>query len=408
MYLDITRWEMQYKITDMGILGLSEKCKHLETCIFNGCEFISDVGINWLATGCLAITRLELVKCHEITDIGLRSMAENLSQLTRLKLFGCQRVTDLGIRHLGRGCPHLETLEVQNLIHLSDGPKVSSMHEPHASTFKSSTGLASIALGCRRLHTLNLTNCLRLKDFGVELVGKCCVNLKILHLRGCSNMTTKGLLGLVHYSQELVHLDVQDTAGVNDHVLHMISQSKISQTLATLNLKNAVEISNHGIKRIAHSCGNLTDLNVSGCLLLGDYALLALAENQRYPGLRALHVAQCVHMTESGISWIAERCPMLTTFDLTQCQIRKVSLVAIQDSWKYCHFRHDRQYFGMKPNARAQDVILMDEYGSCWNAAVKIQVGVWRRLCLFFLNAMPFSIEFISRQSSFSSHVGSS
>lgn len=378
VHVDLTRWDFQYKITDMGILALSEKCKFLQAGIFNGCEFLSDVSLNWLANGCCGITQLEFWKCDQITDIGLRSIGENLPKLRKLKLVNCSVVTDLGIRHIGNGCQELQYLDLQSMIHLSDGHcgNSSTIYDTESDKFGEKNplnGLASIAAGCKNLKYLNISNCFRVKSFGLELIGKLCSLLKTISLKGCSQITQKSLLLFIQNSHHLEILSLEDVSNVNDQTLHKIAKSDMSSSLKSLNLRNCNLITNKGIQLIAHNCPKLTHLNVSQCYLLSDYALLALAEAQKYPGLRHLNLSFCTKFTESGISWIAERCPYILRLDLTRCSIKKGSLLAIQGSWKYSHFRHDRHFYGMIPNYRSEESLLIDEYGACWKAAIKIQ-----------------------------------
>ena len=58
--LNLSRNELQFKITDVAMLSLGERCPHLEELLLHGCEFVTDVGVSWLAGGCHGVRKLDL------------------------------------------------------------------------------------------------------------------------------------------------------------------------------------------------------------------------------------------------------------------------------------------------------------------------------------------------------------
>lgn len=72
--LDLGRSQLIFKITDLALLSLSERCKSLSHVSFNGCEMITDTGISWLVQGCKQLTYLDLTNCSEVTDSGMNSI----------------------------------------------------------------------------------------------------------------------------------------------------------------------------------------------------------------------------------------------------------------------------------------------------------------------------------------------
>jgi hypothetical protein len=64
--LDVSRSEMQYRISDVSMLALGQKSRSLRTLRASGCDTISDVGVNWLTEGCQALEELDLGSCTKV------------------------------------------------------------------------------------------------------------------------------------------------------------------------------------------------------------------------------------------------------------------------------------------------------------------------------------------------------
>lgn len=64
--LDVSRTEMQYRISDVSMLALGQKSRSLRTLRVAGCENISDVGLNWLTDGCKVLEELDLGRCTKV------------------------------------------------------------------------------------------------------------------------------------------------------------------------------------------------------------------------------------------------------------------------------------------------------------------------------------------------------
>lgn len=161
--LDVSRTEMQYRISDVSMLALGQKSHSLRTLRAAGCDNISDVGLNWLTDGCKVIEELDLGRCTkvcfyfflcavavfdvmltllacilgynthrmrilrlhanynvqyvfyvfnafftlQVTDAGLRSIGTHCHALTKFDISHAKMVTDVGISSLSSGCPNL-------------------------------------------------------------------------------------------------------------------------------------------------------------------------------------------------------------------------------------------------------------------------------------------------------------
>jgi len=65
--LDVSRTEMQYRISDVSLLALGQASRSLRTLRLSGCDVVSDVGLNWLTEGCKVIEELDLSRCTKVS-----------------------------------------------------------------------------------------------------------------------------------------------------------------------------------------------------------------------------------------------------------------------------------------------------------------------------------------------------
>jgi hypothetical protein len=65
-------------------------------------------------------------------------------------------------------------------------------------------------------------------------------------------------------------------------------------------------------------CKGMTSLNVSDCKTISDYSLLAISEGELVPGLKTLSL-KGTQVTDTGITWLAERCTTLMNLNVTKC-----------------------------------------------------------------------------------------
>ena len=68
-YIDLSRNEMQYRISDISMLALGQKSHSLRTLKLNGCDCITDVGLNWLTEGCKALEEIDLSNCNKVSTV---------------------------------------------------------------------------------------------------------------------------------------------------------------------------------------------------------------------------------------------------------------------------------------------------------------------------------------------------
>ncbi|RLN90712.1 hypothetical protein BBJ28_00020733 [Nothophytophthora sp. Chile5] len=142
--------------------------------------------------------------------------------------------------------------------------------------------------------------------------------------------------------------------------------------ICILRLRGCIQISDVTLKWLSKTSPLLRELDLSGCIGITDMGLLTLIESPISTTLRSLWLRDLSNITETGLSWLADKCPKLLLLDLTGC--RKIPSYSIKSlCWKFALYTHTDQFRGMAPRHRAEDWLFIEEYGNCWHSAIQIQ-----------------------------------
>lgn len=374
--LDLTRFDLQYKLNDIALLSLAEKCPVLQTLVLTGCDMLTDVGLSWLCSGCSALSHLDVSGCAKLTDLSMRSIGENLLQLQHLNICHCVRVSDLGIRHVALGCPDLTRLDASGLALLAD-PRPHDVDKTRGGE-KHHQGIAAVAVRCRKLRHLDISRCPSIGDITLHYLAMNCRELAELNVSSCTRVTHVGVRQLLASNTKLTSINVSDCEKVNDRAFSGIAIS--NETVATpsrlvsLRLKNCSQVSDSTLKSLRALQLSLRELDVSGCSHISDMGILSLIDSSMAPSLRYLWLRDLVKISETGLSWLAEKCPKLLLLDLTGCsKIKSFSIKSLAGYWKLASYTKNDHFKGLMPKHRAEDWLLIEDYGACWRSATHIQ-----------------------------------
>jgi hypothetical protein len=152
-----------------------------------------------------------------------------------------------------------------------------------------------------------------------------------------------------------------------------MSLAKCCKKLEIVNLSNCDNITDRGIKSLMTHCKGLLDLNLSACVRLTDLSILAIAEGNLMPGLSTLNLKGIENISETGISWLADKCPTLLSINVKHCTVSAEGLRAMRQSWRHVDFKVDAEFYGIAPVSFAKEKRLIDEYGHSCKAIIKIQ-----------------------------------
>ena len=128
----------QRSLTYVGLVGLSQHCKYLQSLKIEGCDNISGESIVEISKKCSTnLQALSLCNYSDLHDIHVVDFISNCSNIRSLELSGLKELTDTGIILIAR------TLQ-------------------------------------RNLKSLDLENCSKISDFGLIEMGKLCCSLEKL------------------------------------------------------------------------------------------------------------------------------------------------------------------------------------------------------------------------------------
>lgn len=371
--LDFTRFDLQYKLNDIALLSLAERCPVLQTLVLTGCDMLTDVGLSWLCSGCLALTHMDVSGCAKLTDLAMRSIGENLLQLQHLNINHCVRVSDLGIRHVALGCPDLTRLDASGLALLAD-PRPNDGDARGGEKYHQ--GIAAVTVRCRKLRHLDISRCPSIGDITLQYLAMNSRELAELNVSSCTRVTHVGVRQLVSSATKLTSINVSGCAKMNDCAFTEmpIPAEATLYRLTSLRLKNCLQVSDSTLKSLSALQLSLRELDVSGCSRISDMGILSLIDSSMAPSLRYLWLRNLVEISETGLSWLAEKCPKLLLLDFTGCsKIKSFSIKSLAGYWKFATYTMNDHFKGLMPKHRAQDWLFIEEYGACWRSATRIQ-----------------------------------
>ncbi|KAI5424460.1 hypothetical protein KIW84_030593 [Lathyrus oleraceus] len=183
-------------ITDAAISIISYSCPNLVCLKLESCDMVTEIGLYQLGSRCLMLEELDLTDCSGVNDIALKYLSR-CSKLVRLKLGLCTNISDIGLAHIACNCANLTELDLYRCVRIGDD------------------GLAALATGCNKLTMLNLSYCIRMTDIGLKCIGNLS-ELSDLEMRGLSNITSIGIKAVAVGCKRLASLDFKHCEKIND------------------------------------------------------------------------------------------------------------------------------------------------------------------------------------------------
>ena len=101
------------KITDDGLLGLSENCNDLKSLHISECGNITDTGMIAIINKC-NLQSLDIGWCESITDSSILQISNKCDQLQELNIASCNNITDTSLIEIGKNCIHLKSLNISS------------------------------------------------------------------------------------------------------------------------------------------------------------------------------------------------------------------------------------------------------------------------------------------------------
>uniref|UniRef100_A0A7S3FLG0 Uncharacterized protein n=1 Tax=Haptolina ericina TaxID=156174 RepID=A0A7S3FLG0_9EUKA len=265
-------------ITTSGVLDLSERTVRLSDSDLAAALTLSQHE----QAGAKGVHRLILAGCTLLSDASMHTVCANCD-LYELDLSGCHGLSDAGLQTLVTECEHLTTLILHDLTALTD-----DAFAPLSGDCKGAPLLASLS-------TLNLSRCQTLTDGAISLLAQC--PLKDLNVSLCKQLGAAAT-ATHHWAGRLPCLErINLTAtAADDTAVSLLAEH--SPCLRWFNATRCPKVGDSGVMALAAKCSGLLSLYAVRTPIT-DAALLALGKG--CGGLRELHVAACLGLSDDGL-----------------------------------------------------------------------------------------------------------
>lgn len=275
--------------TDLSLEAMGKGCAYLKQMCLRKCCFVSDNGLVAFAKSAASLESLQLEECNRVSQAGivgaLSNCGEKLKSLTLVKCLGikdiasgvpmltpCRSLRSLSIRNcpgfgsvslamVGSLCPQLQHVDLSGLYGITDAGILPLLE-------RSEEGLISVNLsGClnltnevvvalaklqgETLEMLNLDGCRKISDASLAAIADNClllsdldlskcaitdsgistlaaskkINLQVLSLSGCSEVTNKSMSGLKILGETLVGLNLQHCNSISSSTVELLVES---------------------------------------------------------------------------------------------------------------------------------------------------------------------------------------
>jgi F-box/leucine-rich repeat protein 2/20 len=176
-------------------------------------------------------------------------------------------------------------------------------------------GICLVMNSCRSIHHLNIAYT-QIGDWGLSAVGMC-RSLEYFSIAGCQGITDLGLSfleGGMRTRHRLRLLDMSECEHITDKGLHTVAN--MCPNLQCLLIADVGKVSVKGINHVAVRCKHIKWIDISGCIRITDASIESVAK-ARSP-LTRLDLENN-NITDKGVKMLTHGCRLLTHLNLVDC-----------------------------------------------------------------------------------------
>ena len=166
---------------------------------------------------------------------------------------------------------------------------------------------SSLSSGQVHLSRLDMSDCVRLCDSGLQQITSCCRRLTCLYVRRCSLVTDSGLSSVATFCQSLTDVSVAECPRVTDAGIVLLAVH-VGRTLAHLSAAHCPLVGDRALVCLADRCSRLRYVNMRGCGSVTDCGVTRLATSRAGKRPRAVDVSECVGVTDVALRALAGCC----------------------------------------------------------------------------------------------------
>ncbi|KAF2318054.1 hypothetical protein GH714_041386 [Hevea brasiliensis] len=225
------------RVTQSGIVGAVSNCgKKLKALSLVKCMGIRDLASGMLGSSpCSSLRSLSIRNCPGFGSASLALVGKLCPQLQHVDLSGLCAITDSGLLPLLESCEAgLVKVNLSGCMSLTD-KVVSALARLHGGTLEflnldgcrkiTDASLMSIAENCLFLSDLDLSKC-AVTDSGIAVLSSTDqLNLQVLSLSGCSEVSNKSFPFLKKLGRTLVGLNLQNCSSISSSTIELLVES---------------------------------------------------------------------------------------------------------------------------------------------------------------------------------------
>ncbi|CAL9090531.1 unnamed protein product [Musa acuminata var. zebrina] len=249
-------------LSDAGLIAFAATAKALESLHLEDCNQITLMGIlGALLKRSAELKSLSLVRCLGLKDISFEfSQLPSCMSLRSLTIQDCPGVTSASIQVVGRICPQLQNIDLSGQVGVTDESLIPLIKS-------SEVGFVEI----------NLTGCVNVTDDLVTMLVKVHgSSLKMLNLHGCRKITDRSLLAITESCSVLDDLDLS-SCSVSDYGVALLASAR-QLNLHILSLASCSQVTLKSLPFLGNLGLSIVGLNLQDCSLISAHGLRLLEE----------------------------------------------------------------------------------------------------------------------------------
>lgn len=317
---------------------ISDACRNLEYISLQGCQ-IDRSSVHWFLLRNPRLVHINVSNLSALNNSAMKIIAQNCPQLEHLNVSWCLNVDTKGLRKVVQACPKLkdlraaeikgfdnqdfmqdlftrntlERLGVSHCVDLDDD-SLRVLIQGADPEIDQLTDRAVVPP--RKFRHLDLSQCTRLTDRGVQALAHHVPHLAGLQLSDCDGLTDDALAGVLESTPLLTHLDLEELEDLSNTTLQNLSRSACARTLQHLNISYCESLGDTGMLAVLKSCSQLRNVVMDNTrvsdLVLTEAAAQLRTRDRTIPsslptvGLR-LVVYDCQNVTWTGVREVLSR-----------------------------------------------------------------------------------------------------
>ncbi|OJJ38993.1 hypothetical protein ASPWEDRAFT_24863 [Aspergillus wentii DTO 134E9] len=309
--------------------------------------------------------------------------------------------SDSLVKIITSGGPFVKDLNLRGCVQLqekwsSEGERISDMCR-NVVNFSlegcriDKTAIHYFLLRNPRLEYINLSGLASVKNSAMKIIAQSCPQLETLNVSWCTNVNTSGLKRVVQSCPRLKDLRASEITGFNDEefALELFERNTLERLIMSrtdltdqclqviihgvdpemdvladrpivpprrfkhLDIHQCTDLTDDGVKSLAHNVPDLQGLQISQCSQLSDDSVIAiirttpllthldvedidalsnntlieLANSPCAPHLEHLNVSYCESLGDTGMLQVMKSCPSLRSVEMDNTRISDLSLM---------------------------------------------------------------------------------